>query len=543
MHVLSQEKIYTGVLVIGGGLAGLTAALEAKYNNLSVTIVSKGKTGRSGNSIIAGAGLSVLVPDSEDSAELFYNDVIKSGKGINDKQLVKFFVRNSTEEINKLSKYGVIFKKINTHLLKKRPPGHSVPRFIHSDYYNVPYMCRGLSITLPLLSESQKRGIKIVDNTSIIKLLVSPDHRVYGAIGINKKVGKIFIFYANVIILASGGGGKIFSKSNNMSDISSDSYSLAYDAGALLRDMEFTQFYPSMMYKPIRTGIANAIFREGAILRNSLGENFMEKYDKAGNMATRDVMSRAIFTEIVNGRGINGNVFMDCKSISKNVFEVKYIELYENLRKKGIDYKKDLLAISPVYHFFIGGIAINTKAESTLKGLLACGESVGGLHGANRLTGNALSEAVVFGIIAGKSAIKAAKVKNNISYPFDGVEHFRQGKLSNKELKIRLSQAMWHYASILRDRNSLEKAKEEIDLISNFMEDVRINDISELLSFYELKSMLTTSRLVIEGALLRKESRGSHYRLDYPNIDNINFKGNYYFEKVNGRLSIYFKSI
>jgi len=353
-----------------------------------------------------------------------------------------------------------------------------------------------------------------------------------------------FFFYANVIILASGGGGRIFSKSNNTSDITSDSYSLAYNAGALLRDMEFTQFYPSMMYKPIRTGIANSIFGEGAILRNSLGESFMEKYDKAGNMATRDVMSRAIFTEIVNGRGINENVFMDCKSISKNVFEVKYIELYENLLKKGIDYKKDLLAITPVYHFFIGGIAINAKAETTLKGLLACGESVGGLHGANRLTGNALSEAVVFGIIAGKSAMKAAaKVKNNISYPFDEVEHFRQGKLSNKELKIRLSQAMWRYASILRDRNSLEKAKEEINSISNFIDDVGINDISELLSFYELKSMLTTSRLVIEGALLRRESRGAHYRMDYPDIDNTSFKGNYYFEKVNDRSSIYFKSI
>jgi len=192
MHALSQEKIYTDVLVIGGGLAGLTAALEAKSNNLDITIVSKGKTGKSGNSIIAGGGISILVPDSEDSAELFYQDVIKSGKGINDEQLVKFFVRNSTEEINKLSKYGVIFKKINTHLLKKRPPGHSVPRLIHSDYYNFPYVGRGLSITLPLLSKLQKCGLKIIDNTSIIKLLVSSDHRVYGAMGINKKVGKIF---------------------------------------------------------------------------------------------------------------------------------------------------------------------------------------------------------------------------------------------------------------------------------------------------------------------------------------------------------------
>jgi len=544
VQVLSQEELYADILVVGGGIAGLIAALEARSNGANVTIVSKGKVGRSGNTLISGASVSTLIsePSFGDSFETFYSDIIDSGKGINDKKLVKVFVENSIEVINKLQKYGVTFKKINNHLFRKKPPGHSVPRFIPADYSNIPYLIRGLSITLPLLRQARKLGIKIVENTSVIKLLVSDDH-VKGVVAINRRTKKVLVFYSNVVILASGGGGKIFSKSNNTRDITSDSYGLAYDAGVLLRDMEFTQFYPTMMYTPTRMSITNALFGDGAILRNSLRENFMERYDESGNMATRDVMTRAIFTEIVNGRGIDGNIFLDCRSISKNCFQREYSELYKNLLKKGVDPIKDLLYISPVYHYFIGGIVINAKGETNLSGLLACGESAGGLHGANRLAGNALSEAVIFGIITGRSAIKATKVKHNISFPSYEIEHFREGKLSAKELKIRLNQGMWHYSSVLRNMNSLEKEKKDINQILNSMGDVRINDISELMSFYELNSMLTTSVLVIEGALLRKESRGAHYRTDYPYVDNTNFKGNYYFKKVNGKLDIYFRPI
>jgi aspartate oxidase len=481
---------------------------------------------------------------SEDSASLFYKDIIESGRDINDNGLVKTFIKKSSEVENKLSKYGITFKKINNSLLKKRPPGHSMPRLINSDYHNSPYLIKGLSITRPLLNKLKNYGVKIINNTLIIKLLVSDSHKVYGALGINKKTGKIIIFYSKLVILASG-GGNIFSKSTNTNDITSDSYSLAYNAGALLRDMEFAQFYPTMMYKPIRTTIANSLFYEGAILKNSFKENFMNRYDKAGNMATRDVMSRAIFTEIISGRGIDGNVFMDCNSVSESVFKSKYAELYQTLERKGIDCRKDFLLITPAYHFFIGGIVINSKTETSLKGLLSCGEAVGGLHGANRLAGNALSEAIVFGFIAGQNALKLVKEKDNIVIPqtHNRLTYNFQGKLSPKELKMKLRQTMWDYSSIVKEKNSLEKAKKEIYIISDALRDVSIKNIGELVLFYELKSMLTTSKLVIEGALRRKESRGSHYRSDYPDMNDIKFKGNHYFRKEKDMLNIYFRPI
>lgn len=527
-----------------GGLAGQIASLEARSHNLNVIIVSKSKVGKSGNTIISGAGISVLDTHSEDSASLFYKDIIESGRDINDNGLVKTFIKKSSEVENKLSKYGITFKKINNSLLKKRPPGHSMPRLINSDYHNSPYLIKGLSITRPLLNKLKNYGVKIINNTLIIKLLVSDSHKVYGALGINKKTGKIIIFYSKLVILASG-GGNIFSKSTNTNDITSDSYSLAYNAGALLRDMEFAQFYPTMMYKPIRTTIANSLFYEGAILKNSFKENFMNRYDKAGNMATRDVMSRAIFTEIISGRGIDGNVFMDCNSVSESVFKSKYAELYQTLERKGIDCRKDFLLITPAYHFFIGGIVINSKTETSLKGLLSCGEAVGGLHGANRLAGNALSEAIVFGFIAGQNALKLVKEKDNIVIPqtHNRLTYNFQGKLSPKELKMKLRQTMWDYSSIVKEKNSLEKAKKEIYIISDALRDVSIKNIGELVLFYELKSMLTTSKLVIEGALRRKESRGSHYRSDYPDMNDIKFKGNHYFRKEKDMLNIYFRPI
>ncbi|MDD4363139.1 MAG: FAD-dependent oxidoreductase [Atribacterota bacterium] len=545
-----KERIFSDVLVIGGGLAGLTSALEVCSNNSNVTIVSKGRVGRSGNSIVSATALSVLVPNSEDSVELFYKDIIESGQGINDKQLVEHFVINSTKSIFKLKQYGLEFLKDTTGLIKRRVPGHSVPRTISLDYSKSQNKkCKGLLLTIPLLDMLKRGGANIIDNTSIIKLLVSRKNRnVYGAIGINTKANKIIIFHANVIILASGGGGKLYIKSDNTNDITSDSYSLAYDAGALLKDMEYVQFYPTMLYKPIRTIIPTSIFSDGAILRNSLGEDFMQKYDKSGNMATRDIMSRAIFTEIIKGRGIDESVFLDCKNIPKNIFVDKYIEINEILSREGIDYKKNLLPISPVFHFYIGGIVINSKSETSLKGLLACGEAVGGLHGANRLGGNALSEAIVFGITAGKRAVELLKEKNNVIYKFNKneineVEGFRKGKLFRKEWKDEICKTMWNCASILKNRDSLEKARQDITSILNCLsDDVEIKNLKELKLYYELKSILFTSQLIVEGAFLRKESRGAHYRTDFAKL-NENFKGNYFFEKLNDKLNIYFKSL
>lgn len=544
MFEISKEVISTDVLVIGGGASGLIAALEAKNGGLDVAIISKSRVGRSGNTIVSGSAMAVLIPehDSGDTYELFYEDIIKSGKGINDSKLVDLFVKRSSKIIDKLTGYGVVFRKVDNRFLKKRPPGHSCPRSVPTDYRGFSYLTRGLSLTLPLLNRVKTSGIKIIEGTPVVKLLVT-DNRICGAIAIDKKREKVLIFRTGIIILASGGGGRIFSRSNNTRDITGDSYSLAYDAGAVLRDMEFVQFYPTMMYSPIKMPISNPLFGDGAVLRNSHRERFMENYDKSGDMATRDIMARAIYTEIMNGRDYNGSVFVDCSTIPENTLKSKYAEFCEYLNRAGIDPLKDLIPVSPGTHFFMGGLVINQEGESTIQGLLACGECVGGIHGANRLSGNALSETVVFGIIAGRTAVKIAETQSVPSLPLVEIESFREGSICLTELKCNLQEIMWKYVSLIRNRESLEKARSRIEEILNLLNYAEIKNIHDLISFYELKNMITTSRLIVEGSILRTESRGAHYRSDYPDINNRNFKGNYFYQNIKGDLNIKFKPV
>lgn len=541
-QTLPTNEIKTDVLVIGAGAAGMTAALEAKSRGLDVTIVSKSKVGRSGNTIISGTGMAILDQgiDSKDSPQAFKSDTLRSGKEINDQALVDLYLKSSPKIIDKLISYGVVLRKMNDRWLKKRAPGHSVARSFSADTSNYPYMTRGLSLTLPLLKSAEQSGIRIIDFAPVVKLLIS-NGCIAGAVAVCKKANAILIIWTPVVILASGGCGGIYARSNNTGDITGDSYSLAYDAGALLRDMEFVQFYPCMMFSPLKVTISTPLFGEGAILRNTNGERFMEKYDQAGDMATRDIMSRAIFNEVMEGRGQQGCIFMDCRHLAKEILTTKYAELFRLLAKAKLNPLKDLIPISPSVHFSMGGVVINSNTQTSVPGLLACGEAVGGLHGANRLAGNALPETFVFGMIAGHHAADAFK---RGAYPqttaFE-IQPFRRGNLSLAELRRDLRKTTWNHLSIIRTRESAQKAVQEIDRIAFYIDDVGLETIYDLVSFYELKSMLTTARLIVQGSLARKESRGSHFRSDYPETDDENFKGNFFYKKEKGQSKLEFR--
>jgi succinate dehydrogenase/fumarate reductase flavoprotein subunit len=332
---------------------------------------------------------------------------------------------------------------------------------------------------LPLLRSALNLGVNVIDYAPIVKLLVRDGH-IIGAIAISKKSGSILVFRTNVVILASGGGGMIFSKSSNTKDITGDSFALAYDVGALLRDMEFVQFYPTMMFSPIKVTISSPLFGEGAFLRNVMGERFMENYDKMGDMATRDIMIRAIFTEISEGRGTKGCVYLDCRQIDPSKLAIRYAELLRLLRKVDIDPLKDLIAISPATHFFMGGIHINAETETTVKGLLACGECVGGLHGANRLGNNALSEAFVFGALAGRQAAKLSKIKSKPEARAFNIMPFQKGSICLYELKRTLREINWKYLSILRNQQYGQVASNEIDRISEALRQAKIELMRDL---------------------------------------------------------------
>jgi len=544
MKKLPIEKITTDVLVIGGGAAGLTAALEAKEKGADVTIISKSKVGRSGNTVIAGTGMAILAPDpdSKDAPEIFRNDIIRSGKEVNDREMIDLHVAGSRKIIEKFVQWGVVLNKRDDRYIIKHTPGHSIARSFYTDIRNYPYLTKGLSLTLPQLKTAQQTGVQIIDYAPIVKLLVSQG-RICGAVAISKKTETILMIQCPVVVMAAGGGGMVYARSNNTCDITGDSYALAYDAGAMLRDMEFVQFYPTRVYSRLKFNISNGIFGEGAFLLNAQGERFMEKYDKAGDMATRDVMTRAMFNEISEGRGDSGNVFMDCRHLSKDVLTSKYGELFRLISKVHIDPSKDLIPISPTTHFFMGGIATNKLCETTVAGLLACGESVGGLHGANRLAGNALSETYVFGMIAGNHAARLAAATDILENTRFDIEPFRQGTLSIGELSRALRQLTWRCISIIRDQRSINEAGMEIDGISASLESVGIRSVYDLVSFYELKSMIATARLIAIGANRRKESRGAHYRPDFPQTNDESYRGNFYIRNLNDKLDVTFRPV
>ncbi len=533
MAKLRKEEISTQVLVIGGGAAGLLAAIEARDCGLDVTLVSKSKVGRSGNTIVAGTGMAVWSPLSQmkDSIDLFRTDTYTSGKAINDPHIVEKFISGSSRLVEKLSACGVQFKKHEEHLVWKHAPGHSVARTLTADFSRYPYLTRGLSLTLPMLETAKRAGVRIVDFTAIIRLL-SADGRIFGACGIDKKSKTVVTFKAGCVILSAGGGGWVYGRSNNTQDMTGDSFRLAYEAGATLRDMEFVQFYPSMMFSPVKVTVSSPLFGEGAVLRNALGQRFMQNYDDKADMATRDVMSRAIYSEIKAGRGNDGCVFMDCCHIDPHVLEKRYGELMRLLKKAGLDLAKNPAPISPAAHFFMGGVAINENCETDLPGLLACGESVGGLHGANRLGGNALTETIVFGMIAGNQAkahVTEGKTLPNL--PAVEIEPFRKGDITVSELKKHVGRFTWENLSIIRSDATCHKALAEIASVSGELNHVRIASVSDIVSFYELKSMVSTAELIARGALVRKESRGAHFRSDFPDTENEAFKGSLFYRK------------
>lgn len=545
-----MKTIKTDILVIGGGLAGLAAALEAKNEKNTVTIVCKSLAGKSGNTVVTGSAMALARYDNDgDSPELLFRDVMKSSQGINDEGMAEYFAIHSGEVLEKLSGYGVVFRRTGDRYMTKRPPGHSVFRSFPVDISKVPYNVRGLSISLPLFKSAVEKNVNIINNTMVYKLLKS-DGRVYGALAISKKDSAIIRFLAKVVIIAAGGGANIYSKTDNTGDITGDSYALALDAGAELRDMEFVQYYPTMMFKPIKICISNPLFGEGAILSNVQNERFMEHYSTMGNMATRDSMALAVYSEIRAGRGGPDYVYVDCSGIPENVIDGKFAELKKLLSKGNIDILRDRIPVSLAAHFYLGGIKVANGCETGVPGLLACGEAVWGVHGANRLSGNSLTETVVFGLLAGRRA--AQEVRKGVSPEYTcnceaelGCDEKlyetiqRDGGCDVAGIKKRLRKIMWDNAAVVRNANGLKNAREAIKDLKEKIEDCRIGDMTDRMRYEETRNLIRVSEMVTEGALARRESRGAHYREDYPGKDK-KFEGNFVYKMKNDRIEMVF---
>lgn len=523
--VRPDETIQCDVLVIGGAAAGLTAAIEARSRGADVVVAAKGKVGRSGNTIVAGCQFAAVVPypGSEDSPEQHFQDTLAGGRGINDEALLRIFASRGGPQLLKLEEWGVCFVRFDGELVRRTPPGHQRPRGIPADTSAYPAAIGGLCVGLPLRATAERRGVRFLDSAPVVRLLMGGG-QLCGALAIDLKRDRLVRIKARAVIVAAGGAGRLYSNTNNTRDICGDSYSLLLQAGATLRDMEFVQFYPCQVTSPFRAALNTGVFGDGAVLRNRHGERFMPLYDPANEeRATRDVMSRAIFYEAQKGNTVDGQVYMDCTRVPGELLQRKYASLVREFRKHWMDPSRDWIKVGNATHFFMGGAQVDERCSTGVPGLFAAGESAGGVHGANRLSGNALTEAAVFGVVAGQAAAEYAAGQPSLPEPSGAavaLETPDAGGESLDAVRAELRRAMWGGASIVRSEASLQATLSTVRECAAELERCPASSLAEAARREETRLMCLTAETVVLSALARQESRGAQFREDFPSTED-----------------------
>lgn len=523
-----ESQVYEcDVLIIGSGGAGCRAAIEVSEHNLTPLIVSKGLSFKSGCTGMAEGGYNAAFAcvDPEDSPDVHFEDTMRGGGFLNDPHLVRILVDEAPDRLGDLETYGALFDRQESGLLDQRPFGGQT-------YRRTCYQGdrTGHEMITALKEEVIRRDIETVEEVMITSLLVEED-RVLGAMGVSIRDSSTVAFRAASTILAAGGAGHIYPVTSNTVQKGGDGFSVAWKAGADLIDMEQVQFHPTgMVYPESRRGVlvTEAVRGEGGILLNSEGERFMKRYDPRGELATRDVVARAIYTEIMEGRGTgNGGVYLDVSHLPDEVIEEKLETMLLQFQDVGIDIRSEPMEVAPTAHHFMGGVRIDEWGRTNLRNLFAAGEVTGGVHGANRLGGNALADTQVFGrragIAAARNAIKSApaSIKSAVEEEEYRIKSMvADGSHSPSEIRDKLHEAMWSGVAIVRSRESLESARAVIEDLKMMMGDLNVPETSGfntyLIEALELENMLVTSSMVVESALIREESRGSHYRKDFP---------------------------
>ena len=522
------KTISTDVLIIGSGGAGSRAAIEVDNAGLKATIVSKGLSFRSGCTGMAEGGYNAVFKtvDKDDSIEAHIHDTLKGGSYLNDEKLVNILVNESPKRLIDLENYGALFDRQESGEIDQRPFGGQT-------YRRTCYQGdrTGAELLNALKEEIIKRDIECIEEVMITSL-VTDGNEVIGACGLNLNDSSLIYFKSKATILASGGAGQLFPVTSNTFQKNGDGFAIAYRAGANLIDMEQIQFHPTGMVTPeSKKGVlvTEAVRAEGGKLINNAGERFMSKYSpEKMELATRDVVARSIYSEIIEGRGTeNGGVYLDISHLDDDYIDEKLETMVLQFENVGVDIKHGPIEVAPTAHHFMGGLKIDTDASSSLKNLFGAGEVCGGVHGANRLGGNALADTQVFGKIAGESASKAAKeseLKTNEEMAeaeasrIEGL--IKKGSIKPDEFKNSIKKLMWEKVSIVRNEKDLNEALKRLQEMESELDELDVSDKkqynTDLVTALEVINMVEICILVVKSAILRRESRGAHYRSDFP---------------------------
>jgi succinate dehydrogenase / fumarate reductase, flavoprotein subunit len=537
MSAEPYETFDTDVLIVGAGGAGLRAAIAAAEAGSKVTVLGKSLLGKA-HTVMAEGGMAAALGNvaSEDHWEVHFADTMKGGKLLNDWRMAEIHAREAPERVLELERWGAVFDRTHDGLIHQRPFGaHTYPRLAHI----------GDRTGLELIRTLQDRlvhqpGVTVHMETTVTRLLIAGG-QVAGAIAYRRADGAIHLYRAPAVLLATGGGGRIYRVTSNSWECTGDGTALAYEAGAELQDCEMVQFHPTgMVWPPGVRGIlvTEGVRGEGGVLKNSEGERFMLRYDaERMELSSRDVVARAINSEVLAGRGSpHGGAFLDITHRSPAYIKSKLPSMHEQFLKLArVDITKEPMEVAPTIHYFMGGVRVDAETgASAVDGLFAAGEVTSGLHGANRLGGNSLTDLLVFGKRAGEAAarragsgprpeIDGAQVDRAIEQLL-GPLHRPEGE-SPYDLVAELQEVCTRHAPIIRDGPALEAGLEKVLALKKRAAKAGTGGPAGRAfnpgwhTALDLEHMLINAEALLRCAIAREESRGAHTRSDFPELD------------------------
>ena len=495
-------SLETDFIVIGSGVAGLRASIELAQSGANVTVLTKDKASES-NTEYAQGGVAVVLSE-DDNAELHEGDTLVAGAGLCDPKAVETLVTDGTKYVKQLIDWGTEFDREGGKLVMGQEAAHSRRRILHAHGDST-----GAEFVRSLIARAgSEKKINLTPFANTESLIVSGG-RCVGVRFLDPVLRAPREIYAKAVIMCTGGAGQLYLHTTNPPVATGDGMAMAYVAGAEMADMEFIQFHPTALNleKAPRFLLSEAMRGEGGLLKNKYGERFMPRYDERAELAPRDIVSRSIVAEM--RRTGTRSVYLDMTALDEDFLENRFPKIYETCKHYGLNIASDMLPVSPASHYCMGGIRTDLWGRSTVPGLYAAGEvTCTGVHGANRLASNSLLEGLVFGARAGEAAAKDSIRLRDES----GKSQVDDQKLSalnsplSTAVKKRIKRVMWERVGILRDRDSLRRALKEFDQIA-------AGNLST-----SSRNFVTLATLVATAALWREESRGGHFRTDFPEL-------------------------
>jgi succinate dehydrogenase / fumarate reductase flavoprotein subunit len=527
------------VIVIGAGGAGLRAAIAASQAGARTAVICKSLLGKA-HTVMAEGGVAASLGnvDPEDGWKVHFADTMKGGKGLNNWRMAEIFAKEAPDRVLELERWGAIFDRTPAGKINQRPFGaHSYRRLAHIGDRT------GLELIRSLQDKGIHSGIDVFMEYTMTRLLKDADGRIAGVFGYRREDGRFVVFRARAVVLATGGWGKVFKFTSNSWESTGDGLAMAFEAGAELIDLEFVQFHPTgMIWPPGARGIlvTEAVRGEGGRLKNSEGRRFMEDYDPDRmELSARDIVARSIYKEVEAGRGSpHGGAFLDITHRGEDYIKRKLPSMHEQfLKLADVDIAKEPMEVGPTIHYVMGGIKVDpeTAASTTVPGLFAAGEVAGGLHGANRLGGNSLSDILVFGRRAGEGAaayaadrgegaLDEAAVEDERRLLLKPFEAYEAGKRDNPfQFMAEIQEVNGEHNGIARTGEGLQQGLDKILALKGRLDDLAVPESVMFNPGWhacrDQRYMVEITEAMIRAGIERKESRGSHWRLDHLDLD------------------------